>query len=82
MPYYVAIERFDGDWRNKGKGRRVQCPKCGLGVRVHVRVTAGMCTRCRRALMVLTETPRGVSSQGENPAPVTRESPANAEEVA
>jgi hypothetical protein len=55
-PRSVTIDRFD--WsavsRLPYRGVRVQCPRCGLGVQVYVKVSAGLCSRCGCVLVVLT----------------------------
>lgn len=67
MPHYVDIAKFEGSWNDRGRGRRVQCPRCGEGVRMYVRPTAGACSRCRVPVQVLTADPdQATRLSGEN----------------
>ena len=68
MPHYVRIRDLptDFDWHNKGKGRRVQCPKCGEGVRMHITALEAACTRCRCECEVLTAPPSANLLRGKS----------------
>ena len=56
MPHYVRIRDLpeDFDWSNGRHGRRVQCPKCGLGVTMYITALEAACTQCRCECEVLT----------------------------
>ena len=68
MSHYVRIRDLpeDFDWRNKGKGRRVQCPKCGRGVFMHISAIEAACTHCRCECEVLTAPPSANLLRGKS----------------
>lgn len=56
MSVYVSITKFQGDWSNRSRGRKVKCPGCGHSFQAFVRLTDAWCG-CGRTMKVLTERP-------------------------
>lgn len=70
MAKFIHVERFEGDWYNRGRGRVVKCKACGYNFTAYIRVKMAICPRGHR-MMVLSgrENSRSFAGRGANSAP-------------
>ena len=57
MSAYVKPETFGGDWRNRGKGRVMKCPKCGYQFQASIAITYAQCPHGHRMAVLTNNVP-------------------------